>query len=198
MSEREPFHEQEPREKGIAFVFSYSVESDNPNVLSKQSIERLNKALELHQAGKIAYILVSGGEFEPGLKKPLAKMMTDYLIERGVSSEEIIEERHSRDTTSNVLFGTKILELKKLDSLKVYYISSGYHLPRIETIVRGQKKLKVTDEFVSSGRDEVPGGLKGKMAQTLGLILNYFDPEGRSLLAQRHRAKRAHPIKHIK
>lgn len=187
--------EIEAEPKGIAFVFSNWVEKDNPQELNQESKERLDKAIKLYNEGKIAYILVSGGEFVAGITKPVAKMMTDYLVARGIPGDIIIEERHSKDTTSNVRFGKFILGLKKLDDFPVYYISSGYHLTRIKTIVEGQKKGKVDDKYVSSGRDELKG--LGKVKEFISQIQNKYDPEGQSVLAKYMRGKRSRPIKNI-
>ncbi len=186
--------EMETESKGIAFVFSHWVEKNNPTELSQESQDRLEKAVELYQANKIAYILVSGGEFVENLEKPVAKMMTDYLELRGVPQGIIIEERHSKDTTSNVRFGKFLLGLKKLDDLPVYYISSGYHLKRIKTIVDGQERGKSDDKYISSGRDELSGS--GRLKEIIFHLINRYDPGGESVLAKYMRRKRSHPIRY--
>jgi hypothetical protein len=186
--------EKEP--KGIGFVFSHSVEKDNPAELNEESKERLDKAVELYNENKLAYILVAGGEFIKGLEKPVAKMMTDYLTSKGIPQDAIIEERHSKDTTSNIRFGKFLLNYKKLESLPVYYISSGYHLKRIETIVTGQEKDKKNDKFVSSGKDTLDQVSLTRIAEFFNGLVNKYDPEGQSVLAKIMRKKRTHPIKH--
>lgn len=185
--------EAEPEKKGIAFVFSNWVEKDNPQELNKESKQRLEKAVELYNQGLLSYILVCGGEFIEGLTQPVAKMMTTYLIQREIPPEVIIEERHSKDTTSNVRFGKFILGLKELDDLPIYYISSGYHLERIKIIVNGQNKAKPDDAYVSSGHDQLAGA--AKINERILQVINRYDPEGQSSLAKYMRLKRNYPIK---
>lgn len=190
---KDPRKETEPESKGIAFVFSHWVEKENPEELNAESKERLDKTIELYKEGKLSYILVCGGEFIEGLSQPVAKMMTDYLVARDIPENCIIEERHSKDTTSNVRFGKFLLGLKELDDLPVYYVSSGYHLKRIKTIVDGQKKGKSDDVYVSSGRDRLSGS--ARVMEVFFQWINRYDPEGTSSLAKYMRKHRKHPIK---
>src|SRR3990167_3315595 len=83
-SEQEKFIEYEKKreQKGIAFVFGEQPKKDNPQELSDESKERLDKAFELYQEGAVCYFLLSGGEFAEGLPKPFAKMMADYLVSK--------------------------------------------------------------------------------------------------------------------
>src|SRR3989344_291410 len=82
MSEIKQGPDTEPKQKGIAFVFSYWTEKDNPNELDIETKRRLDKALQLYDEGKIAYFLVTGGEFTEGADKPFGTMMANYLLNR--------------------------------------------------------------------------------------------------------------------
>ncbi len=163
-------HEPAQKKPGIGFVFSNWLEKDNPKELDKETKRRLQKALELYRSDKIAYFLVTGGEFVEGMKKPYAKTMADYLAVYGIPQNVIIEERHSKDTATNVRFGKFLLGLKDMDELPIYYISSDFQLTRVRKIVVGQGVERFDDVYVSSGNSELSA--TKKLKEFVSLLIN--------------------------
>lgn len=190
-----PGIDTEPKQKGIAFVFSFWTEKDNPNQLDRETKQRLDKAIKLYKSGKIAYFLVTGGEFTEGAKKPFGAMMADYLVSKNIPRNIILEERHSLDTPTNIRFGKFLLGQKKLEELPIYYVSSDVHLKRVKILVEGQGKTKPGDEYIArEGTVELKGMQRVK--EVMNTLLNTYDPEGKFILSKNIRSKRHRPIPH--
>ena len=186
--------EAEPKQKGIAFVFSYWTEKDNPKELDRETKQRIDKSIELYKSGKIAYFLVTGGEFTEGAEKPFGKMMADYLVSKNIPRNIIIEERHSLDTATNIRFGKFLLDIKKLNDLPIYYVSNELHLKRVKLLLEGQLKDKSGDEYIASGTVQLTP--RQKIKEVINTLLNIYDPEGKLALSRYIRSRRSRPIPH--
>ena len=72
---------------------------------------RIDKVLELYNQGLIEKILVSGGIgfFNLDKKTPEARILEEYLFQRGIQKKDIIVEEQSTDTFDNIYFSIQIL-----------------------------------------------------------------------------------------
>lgn len=200
-SEFEPEREQE-KKTGIAFVFSH--EMDQNQEIDSETKSRLDKALELYKSGQVKYFEVVGGKFRKGMEVPIADKMQEYLLENGVEKDNIITERISIDSITNILFGyldiikkfgpeefktdekiyfdeDKLKELFKDITKKYnfYWVSSLYHLLRIKKIVKGNKLHTDEQEFVSPKTNKFPDGIKGIAAEIISHTILLGDKTGR-------------------
>lgn len=104
-------------------------EIDKKGNLSKESIERLNKGIELYKNKTIKKLIMSGGKV-PKSNFYLAKKMKIYAIKFGVMKKDIILENLSKDTVGGLIF-LKIGILKPRKIKKSIIISHKEHFPRI-------------------------------------------------------------------
>ena len=88
-------------------------------------IERLNIALDAYHKFHPEKIIVSGGIVNKEANVSEAKLMKDYLINKGIKENIIIEEGQSQTTKENALFSMPIVE--QLNYKDVMIISSYEH-----------------------------------------------------------------------
>lgn len=95
--------------------------------------ERLDKILKIYSIldEKKAKIIVSGGCVYQKINSQ-AKVMADYLIERGIPSKDVILENKSINTLDNIYYSNIIL--KNLDPKKIIIVSSDFHINRTKYI----------------------------------------------------------------
>ncbi len=118
-------------DKTVIVVYGAGLEDGVPG---KALAKRLNKAMELYEAGtEQAMILVSGGQ---GADEPCteASAMKNYLVERGVDSDRIILEDKSTDTKENVRYSFEKIKEFGLEDYTVVSISNAFHIPRIRLL----------------------------------------------------------------
>jgi vancomycin permeability regulator SanA len=84
---------------------------------------RLDVAAELHRAGTVAVILVSGDNRTHDYDEPTA--MYDYLVAHGGPGEDIVRDYAGRDTYDSCSRARRIFGVDRL-----VLVSQGYHLPR--------------------------------------------------------------------
>ncbi|MCM3783896.1 YdcF family protein [Neobacillus mesonae] len=110
----------EPVDVGI--VLGASLWGDEP---SPGLAERLDKALELYQAGSFEYFIVSGGLDSPQHRYTEAEGMQRYLIEHGVEESHIFLENEATSTYENLLFSKEIMAEHNLNSSVI--ITHDFH-----------------------------------------------------------------------
>lgn len=88
---------------------------------------RLNRALDLYQAGYAPLIITTGaqGDDEP---MPEGDAMRRYLVERGVPEDAVLAEVESTSTMENLENAKAMLDARGLSSAVI--VSSDYHLWR--------------------------------------------------------------------
>lgn len=87
---------------------------------------RLDRAVELYNAGFSDTIVVSGGQGSEGIDE--ATVMRDYLVARGVPSIVVVKDSSGVDTYSSARFMAHYLEEQGVS--RVLVVSQAYHLPR--------------------------------------------------------------------
>jgi uncharacterized SAM-binding protein YcdF (DUF218 family) len=99
------------------------------NVELHDSIDRVFKALEVYQAGKARFIVVTGGN-QPWSKDTLseAEMIRDLLEGWGVPRKSIILEGSSRNTRENALYTRNAMA--SINCQEALLVTSAAHMPR--------------------------------------------------------------------
>ncbi|EGQ7928774.1 YdcF family protein [Vibrio vulnificus] len=93
-------------------------------------IERLETTLAMAKANPEALIILTGGV--PQNHKTEGKLMADWLIERGISANRIIEENYATSTVDNALFSAYALASHGVKHATI--ISSASHVRRGQTL----------------------------------------------------------------
>ncbi|HAS6238065.1 TPA: transporter [Vibrio vulnificus] len=93
-------------------------------------IERLETTLAMAKANPEALIILTGGV--PQNHKTEGKLMADWLIERDISANRIIEENYATSTVDNALFSAYALARHGVKHATI--ISSASHVRRGQTL----------------------------------------------------------------
>lgn len=109
-----------------AIVLGSGIRGDH---VSPNLAKRLDKAVEYSKKNPKAFIIVSGGQGRDE-KITEAQAMEKYLISKDVPKEKIIKEEKSTTTEENFLFSLEIAREKGLDTSKLLYITSAFHVYR--------------------------------------------------------------------
>ncbi len=114
----------------LAVVLGNHVAADG--TVSGRLVRRLDRALELYQQGKVPTIIVSGGR-DPG--SPFeAEAMKQYLVERGVPADAVVEDRGGENTYLTARFTAEYMQQHGLRS--VIAVSQYYHISRSKLALR--------------------------------------------------------------
>lgn len=148
-----------------------------PEVEGTQTEKRLIEGLKIWEKGCFDRILVCGGRYTSRQTRPAARLMGEWLKERGVPAERIIYEGNSRDTFENVFFSLKVLPL----SADVYVVSHWQHAIRIWMCFR--KHGKQVKTFPLSRPFVI-------FKEFLFLAYHVYDPYGNKPIARKNRRKR--------
>lgn len=105
-----------------AVVLGAMTFNDKP---SKQLAERLDSAYDYLIKNPNAMCIVTGGT-QNGCTLAQGTIMKNYLVEKGIASERIIEENEAWDTNENLEFSKKILEENNLGT-DIALVTSEYH-----------------------------------------------------------------------
>lgn len=105
-----------------------------------RAIERANAAADLYLAGRVKYIIPSGGvkwEYEDE-ELSEAELMKRVLVERGVPEEAIFLDNEARTTVENMICATLVInrtvKISKNDS--VIIVTSESHMQRSLLLAR--------------------------------------------------------------
>ena len=112
--------------------FSYYEDSANFSLIvvsAGDSLNRIKKAIQLYQKKKCP-ILISGGSIHPSGEREW-KWYSNYALEHGVCSSDLIIEGESMNTYENLLNTIKIIQKKNLSFSRIVFVSSSQHLFRV-------------------------------------------------------------------
>ena len=173
--------------------------------LWQNTINRLEKGIELFKKGVSANIIVSGKYYFMEDYVPItteAKAMYEYLKKRGIPEKNIILEEESKDTLGNAFF-TKINILEPRNWRNVIVVTSEFHIPRTKCIFKKTLGEKYKINFVEASSGFSKNKLKKLMIReqkVLNLIKQWGDkiPDGddksiRKLLYTKHPAYAKRP-----
>lgn len=123
----------------VGVVFSH-----DSSIITPEAKRRLNHAMILYKNGKIGNILcVGGGRSDKSLKG--SKLMSEYLLDRGIPSDYVFYDQHSNDTLSNINEAIRIIGEKKFNS--VVLISSRLHLYRMKILLLKNKYKNIRFKY---------------------------------------------------
>jgi len=90
---------------------------------------RLDKSAELYREGYFTYIVVSGGIGKEGFDE--AKVMKEYLIEKGIKEDKIIEDNNGYNSYMTAQNTSHIMNEQQLDSVMI--ITQYFHISRTKS-----------------------------------------------------------------
>ena len=98
--------------------------------LSSETVNRLTEGIRMYRLIPGAKLIVSGGAVGRS-RVPVAGLMADFLRQQGVPSDDVVEERKSRNTYENMV------EVRKLvGSNPFLLVTSACDLPRAVAVAR--------------------------------------------------------------
>ncbi len=106
---------------------------------SPQLLERMKEAAKYLNENPHVTAVPCGGCFREGQKKSEAAIIADFLISQGISPSRIALEDKSTTTFENFIFAIPIIEKlggRDVNSLRVAFLSSDYHLHRAALIAK--------------------------------------------------------------
>lgn len=127
--EIQPIHDKNIKsyDAGIVLGGIISYEDELDRIQFYRSSDRLFQAVNLYKKGKIKKIIFAGGSGSltlTGLKE--APLVTKYLSELGIPTEDILYESQSRNTHENAKYIKGIIK----ENEKYLLITSAYHMRR--------------------------------------------------------------------
>jgi len=100
--------------------------------------ERLDAAIKCIHENPTQYIVLSGGQGADEYL-PESQAMSEYLQERGIDKEKIIEENKSKDTNENLKYSKEKIEEhshKSLDEVSVKIVTADFHAFRSSILAK--------------------------------------------------------------
>ncbi|HZK34743.1 MAG TPA: YdcF family protein [Bacillota bacterium] len=121
---------ESPERSDLILVLGCKIHDDRPS-LSLQY--RLDKAIELYEAGLGDWIIVSGGQGADEVMAE-AELMKQYLTNRNIPEEVIFKEAESTSTWENINFSLSIMDEIGAESAVV--VTNDFHLYRSVTMAK--------------------------------------------------------------
>ncbi|WP_082170743.1 YdcF family protein [Yersinia pekkanenii] len=115
---------QSTPEQNAIVTLGYALNPDG--TMNEVLIQRLEKTLDIAKQLPEALIIVTGGVPQNG--KTEGKLMTDWLVSKGVKPERIYQDNYARSTVENALFSRYVLAKHRIKNAII--ISSGSHVRR--------------------------------------------------------------------
>jgi uncharacterized SAM-binding protein YcdF (DUF218 family) len=121
-----------------AIVLGGAVEGPLPPRVEEnlgEGADRLLRASRLYRRGKVARIIVSGGNIPwRGTTLSEAEVMKNLLVEWGVPADAVSVEDKSRNTRENAVNARRMLAAGKIESALL--VTSALHMPRAMAVFR--------------------------------------------------------------
>lgn len=114
----------DPAHADLALVLGSKVERDGTPSLRLRA--RLDKTIQLYQAGLFSKIITSGGTGVEGFDE--SAVMRDYLVAHGIPRENVLLDSAGTTTFASALNTAQIARQQNAHSVLV--ISQYFHLPR--------------------------------------------------------------------
>lgn len=140
----------------VALVLGSKVEPDGTP--SARLRARLDRTVELHQAGFFPEVIVSGGFGKEGYDE--GTVMKDYLVSKGIPADRIIVDNAGNTTLESARNTQRIARQRRFGS--VFVISQYFHVPRsrmaverfgIATVYSAHARLFEARDFYSAPRE---------------------------------------------
>ena len=153
-------------DEDAVIVLGAAVHGKTPSLTLRH---RLDKAVQFHQNNPDTLIVVSGGQGN-GEDITEAEAMKNYLTEKGVNPEVIIEESEATSTYENFTLSKSLLDTRLGDDYSVCFITNEYHVFRASFCAK-QAGISDSTHFHSSTTLSylLPGVLRECLA-----VIKYF------------------------
>ena len=184
----------------IGICFSCGVRKQkNKDVMAWDTRARTDKAFILYKLGYINKILCTGGIFQKEQQIPIAELMKDYLIEKGVPKKDILTETKSVETVENIKFSFSLLKqrnffknLKNTEQLRLVLISEPNHLRRIEIIAHAYLEKYTVNDLAPLLIEQVQYHISEKTKHEEDAMLHHtaLDPLGEGEIFEKIRQER--------
>lgn len=159
--------------------------------LSQVTIWRLEAGLAEWQVGGFDRIVVPGGIFLPPdvQTRPIAVLMADWLLQRGVPAESILVEPYSRDTFGNIRFLTEKLAEQNFapETTELTLLSHWQHTARAALTAKAYGWQRVVTKPL-----RYPIGLIGFLKECVFYAVHLLDRRGDGIFAKLNRRNRTH------
>lgn len=107
---------------------------DESSKLNHESCSRLDLAVKLFTNNKFSLILTTGWDYNGIYIEAIADSMKTYILKNSnISHEQVITEKHARDTVGDAIF-TKINFVKRKELKNLLVVTSDYHVKRTKKI----------------------------------------------------------------
>jgi len=157
-------------ESEIMIILGCMVYPHGPSILLQ---DRLDTALEYLEKYPDMTIVVTGGKGDDEHMSE-AQAMHDYLVEHGISSEQILLEDQAKNTYENLIFTRNILTQLGYDTQQEFLlVSNGFHLSRSRIL---WERVFGTDDnlnTLAAPSSHLPSRLKMYVREPLALIKSY-------------------------
>lgn len=164
-------HDHIQGEPEIMVILGCQVKPWGPSILLQ---DRLDKALEYLEDHPDMTVVVSGGRGSDEHVSE-AQAMADYLIEHGLSAEQVILEDQSYNTVQNLSKTRQLLERLGYDTRQdIVVVSNGFHLTRVRML---WGRVWGGDEHLSmlaAPSSHVPSRLKMYIREPLALVKSFL------------------------
>lgn len=122
---------KEPEEQATVIVLGAAVYGDQP---SRMLAARLNTAANYLKANPDSVCIVSGGQGSDE-DYPEAKVMYDYLVEKGIEPSRLYQEDRSTNTEENIRYSREIIAQNGLNP-HVVIATQEFHQYRAQTLAK--------------------------------------------------------------
>lgn len=164
-------HDHIQGEPEVMVILGCQVKPWGPSILLQ---DRLDKALDYLKDHPNMTVVVSGGQ---GADEHIseAQAMADYLMEHGLSAEQLILEDQSYNTVQNLSNTRQLLERLGYDTRQdIAVVSNGFHLTRVRMIWSrvwgGDEQLST----LAAPSSHVPSRLKMFVREPLALVKSFL------------------------
>ena len=124
-----------PHRMNFNYVIIHGAGLAGGDRLTKLLANRVDKAIEIYNKCKVKPIIIPSGGKGSDEKISEAEAMQNYLLEHGVSGEDILLEDRSTTTEENIINSKVIIDSRE-GKKKTALISSNYHIYRCLRLAR--------------------------------------------------------------
>lgn len=156
-------------EPGVMLILGCQVHPWGPSVLLQ---DRLDRALDYLEEHPDMTVVVSGaqGSDEPSTE---ARAMADYLIEQGISEQNILLEERSHNTLQNFQYSMELLLEQGYDPEDgILVVSNGFHLTRARMLA-GRTGFEQVSTLAAPS-SHLPSRLKMYVREPLALVKSFI------------------------
>lgn len=118
----------------VILVLGCKIWGEEPSPALQSRLDRtLDYLIGQEEEGNDPLIIVSGGK---GEDEPLteARVMADYLMEKGVAKERIFLEDQATSTDTNIKYSLDLLEEQGIEWSHMAIVSNDFHLTRVRLL----------------------------------------------------------------